>query len=152
MSNNKPLKNSTKLLVNLDKFIFLVNAADSLEEIEIIRDLCCDNYGNSKNFRLLIAVPSWPHPTALYFPYTFKGNRDFNKIIFDSLSASNLDDSLTILIKNSEILSKLTVNNIPIGQIIGCFRSNLDYPIKDLFIPPSSWLCYSKFFGDNNEY
>ena len=115
-------------------------------------DLLNDNYGNSKNFRLLIAVPSWPHPTALYFPYTFKGNRDFNKIIFDSLSASNLDDSLTILIKNSEILSKLTVNNIPIGQIIGCFRSNLDYPIKDLFIPPSSWLCYSKFFGDNNEY
>ena len=42
MSNNKPLKNSSKLLVNLDKFIFLVNAADSLEEIEIIRDLCCD--------------------------------------------------------------------------------------------------------------
>ena len=40
MSNNKPLKNITKLLVNLDKFIFLVNAADSLEEIEIIRDLC----------------------------------------------------------------------------------------------------------------
>lgn len=38
MSNNKPLKNSSKLLVNLDKFIFLVNAADSLEEIEIIRD------------------------------------------------------------------------------------------------------------------
>lgn len=44
MSNNKPLKNSTKLLVNLDKFIFLVNAADSLEEIEIIRDLCCDYF------------------------------------------------------------------------------------------------------------
>ena len=40
MSNNKLLKNNTKLLVNLDKFIFLVNAADSLEEIEIIRDLC----------------------------------------------------------------------------------------------------------------
>jgi hypothetical protein len=48
MSNNKPLKNSTKLLVNLDKFIFLVNAADSLEEIEIIRDLCCDYFSHCK--------------------------------------------------------------------------------------------------------
>ncbi|WP_109114573.1 hypothetical protein [Acinetobacter baumannii] len=48
MSNNKPLKNSSKLLVNLDKFIFLVNAADSLEEIEIIRDLCCDYFSHCK--------------------------------------------------------------------------------------------------------
>lgn len=44
MSNNKPLKNSTKLLFTLDKFIFLVNTTDSLEEIEIIRDLCCDYF------------------------------------------------------------------------------------------------------------
>ena len=50
MSNNKPLKNSSKLLVNLDKFIFLVNAADSLEEIEIIRDLCCDYFLIYKGF------------------------------------------------------------------------------------------------------
>jgi len=48
MSNNKPLKNNTKLLVNLDKFIFLVNAADSLEKIEIIRDLCCDYFSHCK--------------------------------------------------------------------------------------------------------
>lgn len=52
MYNNKPLKNSTKLLVNLDKFIFLVNAADSLEEIEIIRDLCCDYFSHCNSLIL----------------------------------------------------------------------------------------------------
>ncbi|WP_436899143.1 hypothetical protein [Acinetobacter gyllenbergii] len=48
MSNNKLLKNSTKLLVNLDKFIFLVNTADKLEEIEVIRDLCFDYFSHCK--------------------------------------------------------------------------------------------------------
>ncbi|MFW2116045.1 hypothetical protein [Acinetobacter geminorum] len=48
MSNNKPLKNSAKLLVNSDKFIFLVKAADSLEKIEIIRDLCLNYFSHCK--------------------------------------------------------------------------------------------------------
>ena len=66
MSNNKPLKNSSKLLVNLDKFIFLVNAADSLEEIEIIRDLCCDY------FHIVRALLHKPISKGLFHNIIFK--------------------------------------------------------------------------------
>ncbi|MFA3613199.1 hypothetical protein KWD53_17830 [Acinetobacter baumannii] len=38
----------TSCFFSTHQFIFLVNAADSLEEIEIIRDLCCDYFSHCK--------------------------------------------------------------------------------------------------------
>ncbi len=88
MSNNKPLKNSSKLLVNLDKFIFLVNAADSLEEYEARQALQILKIrlgkGNISNAR--VATSTYWHQQHYYSRFNTKA--DFIEKVINNTEVS----------------------------------------------------------------